>query len=419
MQKIKQQHLVTKIEVLGGKCFIYRNSRSGDVWQYCQWLKSEKKYLRQSLKTIDRHVAIEYAEKRYADTLGRVYSGEKIFSLTAKELYDCYIKHIEKRCEFGEIKKTSVATIRTHLRHYLAFVGAETKITSIKSEQFREFKQWRQQHSTVTLISIRDTQMHIAALYKWAIEEEEILQHRFKAKFKKIVVPKNEGKRSGMTYAQFQQIISVSKAWHKKSTSESDLYERKQLHNFIVVQSQTGMRTCETLGLQWRDIKINNDGQAEISIREETTKRGKSRSILMRYGDTFERIESHSKFKEKNDHVFSSFTAGKKWRKLSFYERWQELIRAVKEKYETFDTRKSLYDLRHWYISSHLLAGHSAWLIAKHCGTSAVMIMKTYDNVTSLQVGKRILSKKLKYIGDDVIFKKDEVRKDGDEWSSE
>ena len=36
-------------------------------------------------------------------------------------------------------------------------------------------------------------------------------------------------------------------------------------------------------------------------------------------------------------------------------------------------------------------------------GTSAEMIGKHYDNVTDLQVSKKILSKKMKFVGDEVI----------------
>ena len=42
-------------------------------------------------------------------------------------------------------------------------------------------------------------------------------------------------------------------------------------------------------------------------------------------------------------------------------------------------------------------------MIAKYCGTSAEMIGKHYDNVTDLQVSKKILSKQMRFVGDEVI----------------
>ena len=98
-------------------------------------------------------------------------------------------------------------------------------------------------------------------------------------------------------------------------------------------------------------------------------------------------ILSKTEFGEKypRDHVFSSFMAGRKWNPNEFYAKWKELVGLVKQKYPTFDSSKSLYDLRHFYISSRLRAGDSPWLIAKYCGTSAEMIGKHYDNVTAFR----------------------------------
>ena len=110
--KVKtKQHLVTKVAILGGKCFICRNVRSGKVWQYQQWIKDEKKYVRKSLKTTDCEIATETAEKKFADTLGRIHSGEKNFSITAQEFRDRYLQHLQKRVTLGSIRASFARTI--------------------------------------------------------------------------------------------------------------------------------------------------------------------------------------------------------------------------------------------------------------------------------------------------------------------
>jgi integrase len=107
--------------------------------------------------------------------------------------------------------------------------------------------------------------------------------------------------------------------------------------------------------------------------------------------------------------------SGRKWNLNEFYAKWQELVGEITQKYPTFDTSISLYDLRHFYISSRLRAGDSPWLIAKYCGTSAEMIGKHYDNVTDLQVSKKILSKQMKFVGDEVIGVKSNERMEGED----
>ena len=408
-----KQHLVTKIPILGDKCHIYRNSRSGEIWQFQQWIKDERRYIRVSLKTKDRQVATELAEKKFADTLGRIHSGEKIFSITAKELVAQYLKHLEQRVALGSIRVTFPQIVKSYLRHYLAFVGEDTKIQSIAAEKFREYANYRRtQLPRPGFLTIKDSQNAIGTMYRWAIEEQLVTQKSF-PKFAEFRVPRTEGKRKGMEHDDYNKIVTVSKVWDKKGTTESDVYERKNLHNFIVIQSWYGFRTGELRGLLWSDVNLRNDGNAEVTIREETTKRGKSR-LCMGRGDIFKRIQSYSKYKSSNDHVFSSFMAGTEWNDGLFYRKWRELVRVVKQKYSSFDTTKSLYDLRHFYISSRLRAGDSPWLIAKYCGTSPEMIASHYDNVTDLQISKRILSKKMKFIGDEVIGVKSNEKMEGE-----
>ena len=414
-----KQHLITKIPILGGKCHIYRNSRSGEIWQFQQWIKAEKKYIRLSLKTTDREIATDKAEKKFAETLGRIHSGEKIFSITAKELVAQYLKHLEERVTLGSIRATFPKIVKSYLRHYLlfvekVFVGKEKKIQSIPAEEFRKYANYRRnQTPRPGFLTVKDSQNAIGAMYRWAMEEQLITQKSF-PKFAEFRVPKTEGKRQGMEIDDYNKIVAVSKLWDKKGINDRDKYERKNLHNFIIIQSWYGFRTGELLGLLWRDVKLRNDGKAEVTIREETTKRDKARMCMGR-GDIFKRIQSYSKYTSPTNHVFSSFMSGQEWKDGLFYARWRELVGEVTQKYPTFDASKSLYDLRHFYISSHLHAGDSPWLIAKYCGTSAEMIGKHYDNVTDLQVSKKILSKQMKFVGDEIIGVPTHEGKDGED----
>ena len=409
----KPQQLVTKVSILGGKCHIYRNVRSGNVWQYQQWITDEKRYIRLSLKTTDRELATERAEKKFAETLGRIHAGEKIFSLTAQEFCDRYLQHLQQRVILGAIRASFARVVKYHLNHYLAFVRHETKIQSIPAEQFRDFAQFRRQQTPQPgFLNIKDTQAAISTLYRWGVTEQLVTQKSM-PKWAEFRIPATEGKRQGMTIDDYNKVITVSKVWDRKGTTDRDTYIRKSLHHFMLIQSWYGFRTGEVLGLLWSDVKLRTDGHAEVRIREVTTKRGKGRMCMGR-GDVFHRIQAYSHYTAPTDHVFSSFTSGSKWEPNEFYATWQALVRDVSHKYPAFDTTKSLYDLRHFYISSRLRGGDSPWLIAKYCGTSAEMIGKHYDNVTDLQVSKKILSKTLKFVGDEVIGVTTQGERDND-----
>ena len=405
---------MTKVPIFGGKCFVYRNARSGKVWQFQQWIVDEKKYIRISLKTKDLQVATELAEKKFTETVGRIHSGEKIFSISAQEFCERYLEHLQKRVTLCSIRASFAIVVKSHLKHYRSFVGNDTKIQSIKAEKFRDFADYRRnQIPQPGFLNVKDSQNAIGAMYRWGVEEQ-LLPQKSLPKWAEFRVPATEGKREGMEIDDYNKIVSVSKIWERKGITEQDKYERRHLHNFIMLQSWYGFRTGEILGLIWNDVKLRNDGHAEVRIREVTTKHGKNRMCMGR-GDIFKRIQSYSEYTSANDHVFSSFASGAEWKDGLFYSRWRELVGEIKEKYSSFDTTKSLYDLRHFYISSRLRAGDSPWLIAKYCGTSAEMIGKHYDNVTDFQVSKQILSKKMKFVGDDVIGVTTKEGTDGDD----
>ena len=81
--------------------------------------------------------------------------------------------------------------------------------------------------------------------------------------------------------------------------------------------------------------------------------------------------------------------------KTILYDLFGELIKRVKAKYDDFDETKTLYSLRHFYITIRLLAESiSVYQLARYCGTSLQQIQKTYDNVTDLDVSKKLMASK-------------------------
>ena len=53
--------------------------------------------------------------------------------------------------------------------------------------------------------------------------------------------------------------------------------------------------------------------------------------------------------------------------------------------------KRTLYSLRHTYISLRLLEGVSPAVIAKQCGTSTEMIQRHYDHLTTLMHVKELV----------------------------
>ena len=83
----------------------------------------------------------------------------------------------------------------------------------------------------------------------------------------------------------------------------------------------------------------------------------------------------------------------------------------VKLKYIGFDTEKTLYAVRHFWISLHLLVGKvDVFKISRFSGTSPNQIYKHYDNVKDEQISKQFLSYDLKFDKNNEIILDDDFK---------
>lgn len=122
-------------DIFGGKAQILRVPQSGDVWQFRMWISEEKKYLRKSLQTRDFEAANERAEKLYLETMANVSSGKQLFGLSLQELTDLYIEW--RSGDVGQrITSGRPITLKSRMKHILAFKGANLKVGELERNSF-------------------------------------------------------------------------------------------------------------------------------------------------------------------------------------------------------------------------------------------------------------------------------------------
>ena len=109
-QKITDCH-----EIFDGRATIRRNNRSGGVWQFNIWLRSENKQYRKSLRTSHFETAIERAEDMYMEVVSAQKAGRKIFSPTVKNSIEMYLEKRREEVDSGFITIGRFGTIQTHL----------------------------------------------------------------------------------------------------------------------------------------------------------------------------------------------------------------------------------------------------------------------------------------------------------------
>ena len=200
----RQRKKTTRIEGekfpvgVGNIAYIYRTTRSGRVYQYRHWIKSEKKYFRISLHTDDRLEAQSRADQQFLKLSGQIYSRIKVFSVTAHQQVQLSLAHQEGRKKLGLISLNRLKSYKRVMGHYLKFVGEDARLGSLSMNHFGEYLSFRRScNPPPTFLIIKSEQSAIMGLWKWSMEEG-LVPSTATPKFSEFKVPAHEGKRKGI-----------------------------------------------------------------------------------------------------------------------------------------------------------------------------------------------------------------------------
>ena len=389
-------------EILDGQVKIYRTNSK--VWQYQLWIKEEQKYVRESLQTDDKESAVNKATERFIYYRSRILKNEKVFSITSSELRDDFLIYIQNQVDNQQLSKGRQSNIKTFTKHYLKFVNEKSKIQNIPPKFFRDYLTFRRTSKSDILVSVViNESVTIKQMYRFGVDKGHI-NSDYCPDFGVMKKPQDEGIRDSFTIDEYGMLINISKNWYKDksiSDNEEEKYYRRLCNDFILVMANGGFRTQEVRLLKWKDIKKISETDkgvyAEVVVRAENTKIRKSRTLEMRRGDVFQRIKSYSNYTEKDDFVFSVYDKNEVISKRRLYTVFNQLRELVGTIHSDFDNTKSLYSLRHFWITIRILAGLNVYDIAKISGTSLVQIQKHYDAATSLITSKKMNKNSLRF----------------------
>lgn len=386
------------IDIFDGHVRIFRTTHSGDVFQFQMYVQDEQRYIRKSLKTRDKEIAIGLAQKEFIFYQAKLLNGERLFSLTAEELRTKYLDHIDKLVTSGQMSEGRRRNIKTFTKHYVEFVGKSSKIQNIDRKFFQGYRAFRQsKKADITMTVVQNETITINQLYNWA-KNEGLIAQTYQLDFGVIKARKNEVRREGFSLLGYKQLIDFSKSWYKSIPNDclkpdEEFYYRRTIQDFIVLMANYGLRTQELRLLRWRDVHLQSDDKVTIIVQADTTKVETRREIWGRKRYVFDRRKEYSKYCEPDDYVFGHFRRRDVITKELLYDYYNALIAEVKEKKPEFDDTKTLYGLRHLFITIHLLAAKvDVYKIARYCGTSMLQIQRHYDNVKDKQISDELRS---------------------------
>jgi len=384
--------------------------KRGEYWQMRMWLVKEHKYARFSLKTRNKSTAIDKAKLHYHELKAGELAGKKYFSQTTKIGVENYLEQRKK--EVGQaagIVAGRHTTIKTHLEHWLDFIGRDVKLKELErtdcENYFLERTKGKKQ-LPVSTTTIANEQATINAMMKWLFKRNETYIDSFE--FKKL--PKTDkgeeaNRRNTFTDNEVERIVKTLNDYIK--TAEKDLKGEGNIQKavggyYLGVSLISGLRRGEQLQLRWTDIDNDLEYRQDtrkyellkIKVRGETSKVRQTRRFIVK--DNAKYFEGLMKLQIKlyelgkvseakllsvlgDRLVFSTNgTTAITARAIGYH--FDKIIALAK--ISSNDRDLVPYSFRHYFITKRVNSNLPISSIAEMCGTSITQIEKTYYHTT-------------------------------------
>ena len=177
--------------------------------------------------------------------------------------------------------------------------------------------------------------------------------------------------RPWFTPKEYKQFYEATRANAANPKRERFRHFAEQLHDYVLIMTNTGLRPDEAKLLEYRDIEIVDDeatGETILEI-EVRGKRGvgycKSMPGAVR---PFERMIKRNITDQGTERLFPN----------DFKKMLNGILTEQKLKFDRNGKARTAYSLRHSYICFRLLEGADIYQVAKNCRTSVEMIEKHY-----------------------------------------
>ena len=360
--------MAEKHTILGGKVYVYQREGS-PVWQCSTYLDGKNRRVSTKEKSLSK--AKDFAEDWYLGlrqmkSEGSLSSGPT-FSQAAKRFTEEYEIMTE-----GERNPVYVQGHYGRLRNHLLPFFGKMGVKDITAGVVQDYRVLRLKKDPDTKPPSRSTMLHEIVTLRHVLKTA--LRQGWIDHVPDVSAPYSGSKkvthRAWFSPEEYKQLYTATR--RNIGTAVSVYHKRlaEQLHDKILFMANTGIRPDEANWLEYRDIEIVEDdatGETILEI-EVRGKRGvgycKSTTGAVR---PFERMVERNQ-PEPTDRLFP----------VDHKKQFNRILEQEGLKEDRQGNRRTLYSLRHSYISFRLLEGADIYQIAKNCRTSVEMIEKHY-----------------------------------------
>ena len=355
-------------EILGGKVRLYQRKNSR-FWQCSTFLEGKKR--RASTKTDSLAQAKDFAEDWYLTLRNKRIRGELLSEKTFAQVADKFLQEYVVMTD-GERNKDSVRGHKARLHNHLIPFFGEKGISQVNAGLVQDYRMYRLQGDPNYKPPSRSTMHHEIVTLRQVLKTA--IRHGWLDALPDMSVPYRASNkvshRGWFSPEEYKRLYTATRENIKKAGNSYHRGLAEQLHDKILFMANTGIRPDEANLLEYRDVEIVEDeasGQTILEI-EVRGKRGvgycKSMPSAVR---PFERLVKRNE-PEPTDRLFPH----------DHKKQFNRILNELGLKIDRQGNRRTLYSLRHSYISFRLLEGADIYQIAKNCRTSVEMIEKHY-----------------------------------------
>ncbi len=355
-------------KILDGRVNLYLRGKS-TVWQCSTYL--EGKNHRSSTREESFTLAKEFAEKWFLDLKHRQIRGERVSDKTFAQAADRFIREYEVLTG-GTRNKDHVrgqfSRIRTHL---LPFFG-KLALSDVTSGAVQDYRVYRMSEDRKYKPPSAST-MHKEIVTLRMVLKTAIRQGWLPALPDLSVPYRSSTKvahRAWFSPDEYKLLYTATRANVKAAEGRPWRFSAEQLHDLILFMANTGVRPDEVRRIQYRDVTITDDDTVADPILEIVVrgKRGVGYCKSMPGA-----VMPFKRLLARNDPKPSDLLFPHDHKKA-----FNRLLEENDLKFDREGNRRTMYSLRHSYISFRLLEGADIYQIAKNCRTSVEMIEKHY-----------------------------------------
>ena len=406
--------------------YIYKrgDTKSG-IWYFRIFDNKTNKPIFKSLKTTDKTTALATARVLYIEIKGKIERGEKLKTISAKELVDEWLKRLEKEITpipHEGITPDTFKQKRFFMKNWVDYLESlnisKLPIDKIKPEGTRDFAKWYRAKPKETALRtgarsvelINNNVNEVLRMYhQLAVREKYIsadripqldrLKYQINDAFKRDIFSSLEQYDRYITYLKRVYITKKHNPDLIKSEKGiKELEKRKIFAEYLLCISNGGFRSKELLGIKFKEIYSSPSFTEEekqenvvMLVRKENSKTGRERRVVAPLKKRIDRIITAYKrlgiTHEPDDFLFINAAYGRRTPlgRMIMYNRLKDTLIAsgIQEELDKEDKSITPYSFRHFYAYLRLINKVPIHLLAKNMGTSIQKIESTYGHINT------------------------------------